>query len=72
MSHNVTEDKMETSSRGEEADRAPGSESELGLQPGELPGMWAGQVARLLGEAGFTDIRRRRFVYGLNNLFIGR
>ena len=31
MSHNITEGKMETSSRGEEADRASGSKQERGL-----------------------------------------
>ena len=42
------------------------------MEPGELHGMWGSHVLRLLGEAGFSDLQRRRFVYGLNNLFIGK
>ena len=45
---------------------------ERGMEPGELHGMWGWHVVRLLGEAGFSDLQRRRFVYGLNNLFIGK
>ena len=39
---------------------------------GELHGMWNSHVRRLLVEAGFRDIEHRRFVYKLNNLFVGR
>ncbi len=36
----------------------------------ELMGMAPGNVRQLLQEAGFKNIRRKRFVYGLNNLFV--
>jgi ubiquinone/menaquinone biosynthesis C-methylase UbiE len=36
----------------------------------ELMGMSAKHVKRLLKEAGFSTVRRKRFVYGLNNLYI--
>jgi hypothetical protein len=32
--------------------------------------MWTSQVTRLLTEAGFRDVRRKRFVYKLNSLYI--
>jgi ubiquinone/menaquinone biosynthesis C-methylase UbiE len=43
-----------------------------GMDAGELHGMWSSHVMRLLREAKFGDVRRRRFLYGLNNLFLGR
>jgi SAM-dependent methyltransferase len=35
----------------------------------ELLGMSAGHVGRILRDAGFTNVERRRFVFGLNNVF---
>jgi SAM-dependent methyltransferase len=35
----------------------------------ELLGMSAEHIRRILRDAGFTGMRRRRFVFGLNNLF---
>lgn len=37
---------------------------------GEVMGMDADYVERLLTEAAFLNVSRRRFVYGLNNLFV--
>lgn len=42
------------------------------VMEGELMGMAPGHVADLIAEAGFVDIERHRFVYGLNHLFIAR
>lgn len=36
----------------------------------ELLGMSAAHVRRLLKEAGFSSVRRKRFVFGLNNLYV--
>jgi SAM-dependent methyltransferase len=41
-----------------------------GMVEGELPGMWSREVLRLCSEAGLRLALRRRFVYGLNNLFV--
>ncbi len=38
----------------------------------ELMGMSASHVKRVLREAGFNSIKRRRFVYGLNSIYIGK
>lgn len=38
----------------------------------EFMGMSAGQVREILTRAGFTDIKRKRFVFGLNSLYLGR
>jgi SAM-dependent methyltransferase len=37
---------------------------------GEMEGFWAGDVVRFLNHAGFVLRQRRRFLYGLNNIFI--
>jgi ubiquinone/menaquinone biosynthesis C-methylase UbiE len=37
----------------------------------ELLGMSSKHVKRLMAEAGFKNIRRKRFVFGLNNIYIG-
>lgn len=39
-------------------------------KPGEHWGLWTGEVRRLLAEAGFALRRHRRFVYGMNQLFV--
>lgn len=36
----------------------------------ELMGMSPAHVTRILKDAGFTNIRRKRFVYGMNSLYI--
>jgi len=36
----------------------------------ELMGMSPGHVKSILAEAGFTKVRRKRFVYGMNNIYI--
>ena len=45
---------------------------ERGMTPDELYGMWNSQVVQLLSDSGFRQVRRRRFLYGLNNLFLAR
>lgn len=37
----------------------------------ELLGMSAAQVTKILKDAGFRHIKRKRFVYGLNSIYIG-
>ncbi len=41
-----------------------------GMQEGEMGGMWAKDVIRIVQEAGFGLILHRRFVYGMNELFV--
>jgi SAM-dependent methyltransferase len=36
----------------------------------EMLGMSQGQIYKILKDAGFKNIRRKRFVFGLNNLYI--
>ncbi len=36
----------------------------------ELMGMSPTQIKEILAEAGFTNVKRKRFAYGLNNIFI--
>jgi SAM-dependent methyltransferase len=38
----------------------------------ELLGMHSTHVRSLMKDAGFTDIARRRFVYGINSIYLGR
>jgi hypothetical protein len=41
-------------------------------QPGEVMGMAANEVERLIVEAGFERPSRRRFLYRLNTMFLAR
>lgn len=41
-----------------------------GMQPGEVGGLWPRDVIRLCEAAGFARRVHRRFVYGMNNLFV--
>ena len=41
-----------------------------GMLPGEVGGLWTSEIRRLCEEAGFRLVRHRRFVYGLNNLYV--
>lgn len=43
-----------------------------GMGAEELYGMRTAHVARLLADAGFREFHQRRFLYGLNNLYIAR
>ena len=43
---------------------------ERGIAEGEVWGMWPGEVTALLQNAGFTLMLHKRFVYGLNHLFL--
>lgn len=36
----------------------------------ELMGMSPKQINSILADAGFTNVKRKRFVYGLNNIFV--
>jgi SAM-dependent methyltransferase len=41
-----------------------------GMKEGETGGLWPGEVERLCRQAGFQLVLRRRFVYGMNHLFV--
>ena len=41
-----------------------------GMQEGEVGGMWTGDIVRLSEAAGFRLLLHRRFVYGMNNLYV--
>jgi SAM-dependent methyltransferase len=43
-----------------------------GMKSGEEYGLHPQLVKNLLIEVGFRDIRRKKFVYGLNNLYLAR
>jgi len=43
-----------------------------GMHHDEDPGLWASQVKELLRRNGFLVEERRRFVYGLNNLYLAQ
>lgn len=45
---------------------------ERGIAPGEVWGLWPREVKELLTQAGFEVCLHKRFVYGLNNLFVAR
>lgn len=47
-------------------------QTERGMKEGEVWGLSAGEIRRLLTDAGLTLIEHRRFVVGLNNLYISR
>lgn len=40
------------------------------VDEGEVGGMWTKDVVRLCGEAGLTLARHKRFVYGMNHLYV--
>ncbi len=42
-----------------------------GMRPGENYGLWPADLMRLLKHAGFKSVKRKVFLYGLNNLYIG-
>jgi len=41
-----------------------------GMKPGEMGGMWTSHVNAICLKAGFRPIHHRRFVYGMNNLYV--
>lgn len=41
-----------------------------GMQPGEVGGIWTGDLVKMCKAAGFRIHTRKRFVYGMNNLYI--
>ena len=41
-----------------------------GMQDGELGGLWGRQVVDMCNKAGFALSRRKKFVYGMNNLYV--
>lgn len=41
-----------------------------GMKPGEVGGLWTGDVVRMCRRAGFRLLHHGRFVYGLNNLLV--
>ncbi len=43
-----------------------------GIHEGELLGMSSEQVIKIMKNAGFSNIIRKKFVYGLNSLYIGK
>lgn len=45
-------------------------EKERGMEEGEVYGFWNKDVIVMVKEAGFELALHRRFVYGLNNLFV--
>ena len=47
-------------------------EKERGMEPGEVYGLMSSEIRKLCREAGFIPTGHRRFVYGLNNLYIAK
>jgi SAM-dependent methyltransferase len=47
-------------------------DKERGMDPGEVYGFWNKDMIALVAKAGFHLISHKRFVYGLNNLFVFR
>lgn len=47
-------------------------DKERGMEPGEVYGFWNKDLIALVARAGFKLALHKRFVYGLNNLFIFR
>jgi hypothetical protein len=45
---------------------------ERGMHEDEDYGLWDSEVRRLLVASGFEVVRRRRFVFGLNNLYVAQ
>jgi len=45
-------------------------QAKRGMKPGEVWGLTAQQIQQLLHDAGFELIARKRFIFGLNNLYI--
>jgi SAM-dependent methyltransferase len=43
-----------------------------GMRPGETYGLWPRAVRALMRTAGFELVAERRFLYGLNRLYVGR
>lgn len=41
-----------------------------GMAPGEVYGFWPAAIRRMLQAAGFTLLTHRRFLYGLNHLYV--
>jgi SAM-dependent methyltransferase len=41
-----------------------------GMLPGEVGGLWTGEIQKLCGAAGFRRREHARFVYGMNNLYV--
>jgi SAM-dependent methyltransferase len=43
-----------------------------GMLEGEVGGMWTSEIVKMCEQAGFTLQLHRRFVYGMNNLYVFR
>lgn len=43
-----------------------------GMQPGEVGGLWGHDIIEMCQEANFTLQMHKRFVYGMNNLYLFR
>jgi len=43
-----------------------------GMRPGEVYGLWPSTVRTLLKDAAFELVAEKRFLYGLNRLYVGR
>jgi SAM-dependent methyltransferase len=41
-----------------------------GMKEGELSGMWGNDIDKLMHESGFNIETHKRFVYGMNNIYI--
>jgi SAM-dependent methyltransferase len=48
-----------------------GEDKKRDTSPGEVDGLWAKDVVRMCERAGFTIMAHKRFLYGLNNLYLG-
>lgn len=46
-------------------------EKERGMKEGEVAGMWTKDIVHLCRSAGFEMIEHQRFLYWLNNLYLG-
>jgi len=48
-----------------------GEDKERGMKEGEVAGMWTKDIVRLCRSAGFEIVEHKRFLYQLNNLYLG-
>lgn len=47
-----------------------GEDKERGVKEGEVGGMWKNEIVDIFGKTGFVLEKHKRFLYGMNNLYI--